>query len=1171
MKKKLILLPMIIWVHLVNAQYSKICEFNGEPYVKNPYYSQPVSDGTYIYDMTSGGGTYDKGAIFRVKPDGSNFSIIFNFDGTNGSDPRGSLIRSGSILYGMTSHGGANDMGCIFKINTDGTGYTKLLDFDGTNGSYPLGSLFLGGFLYGMTSQGGSNNLGCIFRLNTDGTGYTKLLDFNGTSNGSTPYGSLVTDGSYFYAMTYAGGANGYGCIFKIDANGNGYSRLYSFNYSTSECCRPYGSLTIAGNNLYGMASTGGTNNCGGIFKIKTNGTGFTMLLNFKSSPTGYMPYGSLELLGNTLYSMNSAGGANLVGCVFSIDTLGSGFTKLIDFNGANGGAVPYGSLSLLDASTLCGLTSSGGTANSGCIFKITTSGTYTKILDFNKPLNGQHPMGSVIVTGDTIFGMNYEGGAYNYGCIYRLKTDGTGFTKLLDFSGTGNGANPMGALSISGNVLYGMTNKGGSSNNYGCIFKINTDGSGYTKMASFNGSNGAFPYGSSLVPDDTVLYGMTEADLSNHGCIFKIKKNGTVIKKFHSFSEAGDGSYPYGSLVLSDNLLYGMTEMGGANDSGCIFRIDINGNNYLKIFDFKSKENGGYPYGSLIISGDTLFGMTSKGGTNDLGTIFRIKTNGTDFIKLLDFNGSDNGSSPAGSLILIGNVLYGTTPSGGSGNNGCIFKINTDGTGYSKLIDFSLSTGTSAGYVTLVSDGTYLYGTTSNGGNNSNGVVFKYLIAPAIQSTNIVSSSHTITQTTLSWTNGSGEKRAVFLKHTTGTITNPVNNTTYIASADWSSKGTELDTSGYYCVYNGTGNSVTITNLTSNCEYVIEVFEYNGDTGEEQYLTTTTIGNPATFNTFKFNPIITWNKPSDITYGTLLDTAQLNAAADVEGTFVYTPASGTKLNAGNGQTLQADFTPIDDVNYNTTSKTITINVAKGTPLITWSDPNDISYGTLLSDIQLNATSNVPGIFTYTPVSGTKLDIGNDQLLQVYFTPTDIANYNTVSKTVTINVNTKLTPVITWNAPADITYGTLLSTTQLNAKADVPGIFTYTPPVETKLEIGNDQDLRVDFKPTDTTNYNNASKIVYINVIGSTGNEELTKDEGLLVFPNPFTDKIFIQSKEVIYEISIFDCSGMKMMEINSNSCEMELPLNNLSDGIWLLEVKTKTQTRIFKIIKSKN
>src|SRR6185369_11263293 len=187
--------------------------------------------------------------------------------------------------------------------------------------------------------------------------------------------------------------------------------------------------------------------------------------------------------------------------------------------------------------------------------------------------------------------------------------------------------------------------------------------------------------------------------------------------------------------------------------------------------------------------------------------------------------------------------------------------------------------------------------------------------------------------------------------------------------------------------------------------------------------------------NVLKATPVVTWATPADITYGTALSTTQLNASANVPGSFVYNPVAGTVLDAGS-HALSVTFTATDAANYTTTTATTTINVLKATPVITWTTPADITYGTPLGATQLSATANVPGSFVYNPLAGTLLNAGAAQTLSVTFTPTDAANYTTATKRATINV-LKATPVITWATPADITYGTALSATQLNASANV--------------------------------------------------------------------------------------------------------------------------------------
>ena len=179
----------------------------------------------------------------------------------------------------------------------------------------------------------------------------------------------------------------------------------------------------------------------------------------------------------------------------------------------------------------------------------------------------------------------------------------------------------------------------------------------------------------------------------------------------------------------------------------------------------------------------------------------------------------------------------------------------------------------------------------------------------------------------------------------------------------------------------------------------------------------------------------------------------QLNATASTPGTFAYTPVAGTVLNAGSGQSLSVTFTPTDAANFTTATKTVSINVLKATPVITWANPADITYGTALSATQLNATASTPGTFVYTRLAGTVLNAGTGQTLSVTFTPTDAANFTTATKTVSINV-LKATPTITWANPADIVYGTPLECTQLNATASTPGTFAYTPVAGTVLNAG---------------------------------------------------------------------------------------------------------------------
>ena len=227
-----------------------------------------------------------------------------------------------------------------------------------------------------------------------------------------------------------------------------------------------------------------------------------------------------------------------------------------------------------------------------------------------------------------------------------------------------------------------------------------------------------------------------------------------------------------------------------------------------------------------------------------------------------------------------------------------------------------------------------------------------------------------------------------------------------------------------------------------------------------------------------KATPTITWATPAAISYGTALSAAQLNASSATAGSFVYTPAAGTVLAAGT-QTLSVTLNPTDSTDYNPATQTVSLTVNKATPTITWATPAAIPYGTALSATQLNASSTTAGSFVYTPASGTVLAAGT-QTLSVTLNPTDSADYNPATQTVSLTVN-KATPTITWATPAAISYGTALSATQLNAGSATPGSFVYTPASGTVLSAGT-QTLSVTLNPTDSADYNPATQTVSLTV-----------------------------------------------------------------------------------------
>jgi uncharacterized repeat protein (TIGR03803 family) len=372
-----------------------------------------------------------------------------------------------------------------------------------------------------------------------------------------------------------------------------------------------------------------------------------------------------------------------LILLLFNLKVAKAQLTTILTLNGTNG-YHPYGSL-ITDGSCLYGMTSGGGANSMGTIFKINPNGTgYTDLLDFSGTTNGNHPCGSLIYDGTYLYGTTNNGGTSNMGVVFKIKTDGTGYLKLLDFNGANGSYSAGGSLYYDGTFLYGMTSAGGASGSscggYGCgtIFKIMPSGTGYTKLFDFNGTNGEATIGS-LISDGTYLYGMTQSGgANNDGTIFKIKTDGTGYINLLDFNGA-NGNHPWGDLFYDGTFLYGLTSLGGTNSDGVIFKIKTDGSGYLKLFDFSGfPTDGANPYGSLIYDGTYLYGMTKQGGvTHDEGTIFKIMPNGTGFINVSDFNDPSTGANPQGSLFSDGTNMYGMTSDGGANNDGTIFKIS--------------------------------------------------------------------------------------------------------------------------------------------------------------------------------------------------------------------------------------------------------------------------------------------------------------------------------------------------------------------------------------------------------------------------------------------------------------------------------------------------------------
>ena len=360
--------------------------------------------------------------------------------------------------------------------------------------------------------------------------------------------------------------------------------------------------------------------------------------------------------------------------------------------------------------------------------------------------MDGAVPKGSLTYVNGLLFGRtttvttgcaeirDYGRAAGGDGVIFHFDPSNVTATYLIDhvFTGNPDGENPRhDAMTPFNGQLFGTTLQGGTKDN-GIIFSIGQNGTGYTNLISLTKSNGDESHSCFVVNSlNNLLYGMTASGGANDGgVIFSFDPSTSTYQTLYSF-HSSTGHEPHGRLTLDPNgtTLYGMTRKGGSEKYGVVFSFDTTTNDYTVLHDFIGGPNDGATsdHGYVVRAGNVLYGMTTDGGLSSNGVIFSLTTDGTTFQLLHKFGSTHrDGKNPYGSLLLVGNQLYGTTANGGDYGMGTVFVINTDGTGYLRLHSFG---GTKHDGVKPIDNvillNGALYGMTTEGGDFDQGTIF--------------------------------------------------------------------------------------------------------------------------------------------------------------------------------------------------------------------------------------------------------------------------------------------------------------------------------------------------------------------------------------------------------------------------------------------------------------
>ncbi|HOO84877.1 MAG TPA: MBG domain-containing protein, partial [Prolixibacteraceae bacterium] len=232
--------------------------------------------------------------------------------------------------------------------------------------------------------------------------------------------------------------------------------------------------------------------------------------------------------------------------------------------------------------------------------------------------------------------------------------------------------------------------------------------------------------------------------------------------------------------------------------------------------------------------------------------------------------------------------------------------------------------------------------------------------------------------------------------------------------------------------------------------------------------------------------PVVTWDIPAPIVYGTALDTMQQNAKANIAGTFSYSPAKGTVLNTGMAQQLSVIFTPADTATYQTVEQRVSIDVTPA-QLTIRADSYRLASGSELPGLGCRVEGFVNGetieeLDVMPQVSTTATSTSQPGVYPITVSGAQAQNYEFVYVEGTLEIVEKQTPEIVWETPSAIVYGTALNSSQLNAVANVAGTYVYSPSEGSILEAGQAQELSLLFIPVDTVAYARVETTVILEV-----------------------------------------------------------------------------------------
>ena len=818
--------------------------FNGDN-GSSPSGSLVMDSSGDLFGTTSSDDISGNGTVFEVINGSQSITTLASFNGDNGSSPNGGLVMdSKGNLFGTTSQGGSFYDGTVFEVAQGSETITTLASFNSTNGDNPLAGLLedSSGNFFGTTQYGGSSSDGAVFEVPAPGVPVVSSISPSaGLTSGGT---SVVITGTSFTGATAVTFGNLAAASFTVNsdtqitavapveaagtvnitvttvAGTSATSAQDQFTFvvpptvsSISPTSGPIKGgtvVTITGSNFTAASavkfgSTAATSvtvdsstqitatapagevgmvnitvSTSGVVSSATASDQFTYLgplvnLVYPSSGpptggtvvtlTGYNFTGATAVMfGKTAATSFTVNSDNQITATAPAETGGLVTIKVTTADGTSGLTGSYDQFTFVMASAvetlvsfsnvpnpsgglvqdsqgnLFGVTSQGGSSGKGTVFEVASgSSTITTLASFTGAKGADPSAGLVVDSHGNLFGTTSSGGTYGEGTVFEVASGSGTITTLASFNGN-DGANPFGTLAEdhSGN-LFGITSAGGPFG-HGTVFEV-AQGSGTITTLTFFTASSELPNGGLVVDSGDNLFGITSAGgPSSDGTVFEIAKGSGTMTILASFTGA-NGAGPYGSLVEDSNgNFFGTTESGGTSNDGTVFELAAGSTTITTLASFPSGEEVYIPTNSysLVLDGSgNLFGTTSYGGTSYDGTAFEVVKGSGTITTLASFTGGAQGSYPTGNPVVDSNGnLFGTTSNGGASGAGIVFEVAQGSGTITTLASFPGSSGSNS-FGGLVEDSNgNLFGTTENGGKSDDGTVFEWNHQTAIMTT---------------------------------------------------------------------------------------------------------------------------------------------------------------------------------------------------------------------------------------------------------------------------------------------------------------------------------------------------------------------------------------------------------------------------------------------------